>query len=345
MKIWILTGKFGQGHYSAAKALEEEFLEQGHEVVISDIVELLYPKLSKSIYYTFNNLICRNSTIYNFINELGRKQKKNRIHFNNSAIDKAIQSISPDIIVTTWSACAREISGYSIPVYVCITDMGIHQGWIERHVQGYLVATEDVKKKLLNIGLDEDKIHIFGIPVKKAFKEAYKKNIDTKKLLIMGGGLGILPWIDQLLSELKGHKDIKITVITGNNKRLFEKIRRKHLSVKVVGYTREVHKYMKEANLLISKPGGVSIFECIYTETPCIAVFPEYKQEIENSKFIASRKIGEVVWQGEDIGTSALNLLMNDKKLMEYQANIVRLKQEIESAKQEEVWCEYENAI
>lgn len=343
MKIWILTCKFGQGHFSVAKALEEEFTDNGHEVIVSDIVELLHPRYIKTIYYVFNKIICRSGLLYNFINGLGRSKKSCKN--DRKAITIALDKIKPDRIVTTWSACARILCKIKVPIYVYITDVGVHEGWICDNVQGYFVASSDVKRKLISMGVDRDKIKIRGIPVKKSFNMSNKKATFKKKILIMGGGLGILPWIEDAIKDLSDYSELDITVITGKNKKLYKKLSKKYPYVKVIGFTKEVHQYMSETDLLVSKPGGVSLFEGIYTETPCIAVYPQYKHEIENAAFITDKEIGEVIWKDEDIGEAIINLFKDEERYEKYKKNIIDIKREIRSERRLERWGMYDDVI
>ena len=76
-------------------------------------------------------------------------------------MQKAFEEIQPDVIITTWSACARMIGSVSVPIYVCITDLGVHEGWIAPHVQGYFVATQDVAEKLIGMGVEKRKIRSY----------------------------------------------------------------------------------------------------------------------------------------------------------------------------------------
>lgn len=342
MKVWIVTARFGQGHFSAAKAIEEEYKARGYEVIVSDIMELLYPFLSSWIYGVFNHIICRHAAIYNFLNEFGRNPKKERNQ--SQQVQKAFKEIQPDVILTTWSACARMLGPLPVPIYVCITDLGVHTGWIAPHVQGYFAATQDVAQKLIQMGVAKEKIHIHGIPVKKVFREINHKPKSSNKILIMGGGLGILPWVDKLLDELREYPQIKITVIAGNNRRLYRKLERKYPFVTVLGFTNEVFRYLAESDLLVSKPGGVSLFESIYAETPCVAVFPSYKHELDNAEFIQKQEIGSVVWSGESAGACVVNLLKNGDVCQKYQLNIKKIKQELQAQQGEEQYV-IEHAI
>lgn len=344
MKVWILTSQFGQGHFSAAKALAEEFIEQGHEAIITDVVELAHPKLCKAIYGGFNHIICRSASVYNFFNQFGRNPKdesKANKHLQNMA-----KAIAPDLVITTWSACARMLGDISAPVYVCITDVGVHAGWICNKAKGYFVADNHVKKILIDMGVAPETISVRGIPVKKVFRGNHVACAQTgKKVLIMGGGLGILPWIAPLLDSLLSYPEIQITVITGKNKKLHKQLTNDFPLVKSLGYTQNVHTYLKETDIFVSKPGGVSMFESINTFTPIVAVFPEYEQEFDNAQFIERNAIGKVVYRGDSIGNKIISLLENERKLSELKSNVFSLKQELEKTQNKLDWKVLANVV
>lgn len=52
-----------------------------------------------------------------------------------------------------------------------ITDFDIHQLWIDRHLDGYCVATPELASLLSRYGISSDIIHTTGIPVRKSFYE------------------------------------------------------------------------------------------------------------------------------------------------------------------------------
>ena len=67
MKVLILTGKFGMGHYSASYSIEEQLKStiENSDVTIVDIFDYTLPHISKLIYRSFSLLIKRASICYN----------------------------------------------------------------------------------------------------------------------------------------------------------------------------------------------------------------------------------------------------------------------------------------
>ena len=233
MKILILTSCFGNGHLSVAQALEEEYASYGQSVIVRDVLNIVYPKFHNIIYLFFNRFICRKSYLYNFLNQFGRKNRKKSQ--SSKRLLKELDKIQPDMIVTTWSGCGNFIGRLNIPVCICITDVGFHPGWLYPYATQYLVATNDVSKRLEEYGISKDKILVRGIPVKKEFYDLVpqRKFMNKKKILIMGGGLGIIPWLDDFLFEIKDVSNLEITIVTGRNQSLFKKIKNEYPSVHV----------------------------------------------------------------------------------------------------------------
>ncbi len=333
MMIWILTSGFGSGHRSAAQALAEEYRRKGDTVVVSDIVELLYPRKAKLIYAFFSRVICRNSWLYNFLNQFGRGRYESRK--TSSALQKEMDRLRPNQIITTWSGCGRKLGKVPIPVHVCITDLGAHTGWIYPYAASYWVATREVAEKLEKLNVAAEKIHVRGIPVQEKFRCLPEKAIlhKTKQLLIMGGGLGIIPWVDDFLQNIKGMPGVSVTVVAGNNQKLYDRLQREYPWVHTVGFVHNIDQYLAQADFLLSKPGGISLFESIYATTPYIAMNPAYEHELENADFIKKKQIGLVIHTGESVYWKIKVLLANEELCRTYQTNMVQLRREIEQSR------------
>lgn len=194
---------------------------------------------------------------------------------------------------------------------------------------------------LLSKGVDAEKIIINGIPVRKYFKKEMKvQYIDNKKkILIMGGGLGLIRNLDNILDQLYESRGVHITIITGKNKKLLKKIKKDYPKIDVVGYTDQVYKYMERSDLLITKPGGISTFEAIYTTTPLYIIKPFLSQEIGNAEFIERMLIGKIDWEdNSNISEDIISLISNERLLEEMKYNMQLLKNEVSESKLKKVY-------
>ncbi|MBM6818295.1 MULTISPECIES: glycosyltransferase [Clostridia] len=341
MKILILTGKFGMGHYSVSEAIGQEISSRDSniEVSIVDILDYLMPTASKILYKSFNTLVTKWSNLYNFVNINNEDNNiKTFNYFFVKGLDRLFLEFNPDIVISTLPISSQYISKYkslkksNIPLFTFITDISSHSEWIHKNTDFYFVGDISIKKSLIDKGIDENKIIVSGIPVKQGFKDKiikFDKN-KSKEILIMGGGLGLISFNKNLFESLNNEKNIKTTVITGNNKKMFEQLKSKYKNIEVLGYTNKIDFYMKRADLIISKSGGITLFEAIYSETPIYVVNPFLLQEVKNAKFIEKRKIGQVVWNEEmDIAKDILSLINDDKAILKMKSNMKKVKENI----------------
>lgn len=340
MGILILTAKFGYGHTSAAYSIKEKILleNSNYNVEIIDFIEYLFPNTSKIIYGIFNFLVNKCCTLYNFLNKIASKNSKAPLKsFIVRKIDKLLNDNSIDMCISVFPICSQYISAYktlkksNTILNTCITDIDVSKEWISNETNLYFVASEKTKANLINMGVEQEKIVVSGIPVKRKFN--CKKDLKIKKnILIMGGGLGLIPSIDEFLTDLDNNDSFTINVLMGNNKKMYDKISNKYKNVNVIGFTNEVYKYMKEADLIVTKAGGVTMFEAIASRTPLFIIKPFLKQEIGNALFIENNNIGKVVWnKSRSLSSDILKLIENKEKRLEMINNMQKIKMNLET--------------
>lgn len=337
MNILILTAKYGMGHYTASISIKEELENKNVHVDVVDFFEIMYPKLKNIIYNVFDFLVSRCGRIYNFFYRFMADTDKapfKRIIKNR--IEKMIQDKKVDIIISTFPVCSKYVSAYKktnnsdIKLYTYITDVEANKEWFTDETDMYFVASYDTKRQMENCKIPKEKIKVVGIPVRKEFKEeSYKKN--KNEIVIMGGGLGLIPYIENTLYKLLKNKKIHITLLAGKNEKIFNKYYNKYPNMTVVGYTNEVYKYMEKAEIIITKPGGITLFEAIHSKTPIYVLYPFLSQEIGNAKFIENNKIGEVVWnKKENVTQDILTLLGTPSKLEYMKENMQKIRNNLE---------------
>lgn len=107
------------------------------------------------------------------------------------------------------------------------------------------------------------------------------------------------------------------------------------------GYTDEVYKYIEKAELIITKPGGITLFEAIYSKTPIFVLRPFLSQEIGNAKFIENNGIGTVVWDKSENRTQDILKLLRTPKLLErMRKNMEQIKSSLEKLTVIDVYME-----
>lgn len=335
MNILILTGKFGMGHYSVAEAIKEDILtsQPDANIFIVDIIEYMFPQASPMIYKWFNFMVGKCSSLYNFLNDTARRF--NGVRFKKKVtqkIAKLIEEHDADLVVTTlhlgsqYVSTYKELTGKNIPLYTYITDVTAHEDWIAKKTDLYFVASENTKNTLVSKGVSPHHINVSGIPVKQCFKKRKDLSELNKKteILIMGGGLGLIPCVNDFLNKLVSQKNLHITMITGTNEKLKNKMQSQYPQIDVIGYTNRVSFYMEKADLLITKSGGVTTFEAIYSNTPLYIIKPFLIQELGNAEYIEQATIGRVVrTKNIDIAQDVLALVRNKALLQKMKHNMM----------------------
>lgn len=337
MNILILTAKYGMGHYTVATSLKQELENESTKVEVIDFFDFIFPKTKTIVYGMFDFLVRKCNRIYNFFYK--RSAETNFVPFNGiikKRIEKIIKEKNIDIIISTFSVCSKYISAYkkandnNLKLYTYITDIDVKKEWLTSETDAYFVASYETKMKMIQYNIKKDKIKVIGIPVKKEFKEILNEKCENE-VVIMGGGLGLIPHIQKFLNDLGQNENIHITLLTGKNEKMFNKYNNQYSNVTVIGYTDEVYKYLQRAQLIITKAGGVTLFEAIYSKTPIYALYPFLSQEMGNAKFIEKSGIGVVNWNKKrNITQDILKLLNTPKKLESMKNNMQKIKNDLE---------------
>ena len=304
MNILILTGKFGMGHWSASQSLRQQLLRAfpGAEVEVLDFVAEAMPNASEAMYKCFNLLVTRGSGLFNLYYKLTQDLPADaRPLFETLFLDKLEELVAarrPDAVIATHPLCARMVSrwkgetGSALPLITCVTDLSSHSEWIHKYTDCYLVGSNDIRSRLAAKGVDRDIICVTGIPVRCEFKRPVRRRPGRERnLLIMGGGLGLLPKRDSFYEALDALPGVHTTIITGNNRKLYDRLAGKYAHIEVLGFTDRVYDYMARADLVLTKPGGITLFETIFSELPILAWEPFLQQERNNARFITRYQI------------------------------------------------------
>ncbi len=326
MNILILTGKFGMGHWSAAQSLRQQLLgsHPGASVEVVDFPAYALPNFSGLLYKFFNLMVTRGRHIFNMYYRItGKGHPDAHPPFEGIFLERLTQLLStqcPDVVIATHPLCAQLASRLkdkakgSIPIHTedggplhyflvtCVTDVSTHPEWINHNTDCYLVPSGDIRRSMEKGGVDPALICVTGIPVREEFRrlnargEGQAMHSDDRKreLLIMGGGLGLLPKDNAFYEALNRIPHTHTTIITGRNKRLYRRLRGRWENIQVEGYVGQVWDYMAKADLIVSKPGGITLFEAIFARVPILSWPPTLQNERSNARWMVEKGIGWV---------------------------------------------------
>jgi processive 1,2-diacylglycerol beta-glucosyltransferase len=211
-----------------------------------------------------------------------------------------------------------------------ITDFEAHALWMESCVDLYCVAAEETKARLVARGTSAENIVATGIPIaakfsakvdSKAVRKNYGLRDDQRVLLVLSGGFGMGP-VAEILAELdKVPNEFQTVVVTGRNEELRRELAaqdRKH-PTHILGFASNMHELMAIADLVITKPGGLTSSEAMAMGKPLFILNPIPGQEAANSDFLLERGAAGKVNRVEDL-PYRIEQLLGSKKLTQMAA-------------------------
>ena len=181
-----------------------------------------------------------------------------------------------------------------------------------------------MRAALLARGVAASRTFLTGIPVDPRFalippraqaRRALGLGEDDERMvvLIMAGGLGIGPLEMMLRGLLRVRRPISAVVLVGKNDRRGARLRRWckqwPFSVEIRGFEENVFDYMHAADVLLTKPGGLSVTEALVARLPMVLVKPLGGQEERNTRYLLERRAALFAETEEEVGLAAQRLL------------------------------------
>ncbi|MDD5132785.1 MAG: glycosyltransferase [bacterium] len=347
-KILFLYIHPGTGHESAAKALQEAVRNINPRIYTEaiDSLRYTYPILSTVLSKTYSGIIKRTPQLWDYLydnpdivnatatlrNMLGKLKLKK--------IEKLLEYYNPDVVVCTQAApcmlisAYKEQTGWRKPLVAVVTDYRAHAYWHAPFTNLFVVPTGQTKQDLIQLGIQERKIKVLGIPIDPKFaisqdktsaKQRMKLNPWLPTILVMGGSQGLGP-MDAVISQLaEVRMPIQTIVICGTNRKLRRKIKRKTFhfgsTIRVMGYTKNIDKIMDACDLIITKPGGMTSSEALAKSLPMIIINPIPGQEEKNSQFLCRHNVAIRLDNINNLQQTIEYLIRHPEKLETMQEN------------------------
>lgn len=313
--VLILAASAGAGHIIAARGLAEAFRKRvpGLEVEVHDVLQTT-TWLFRTLYAGGYDALVEHfpagmGWLYEITDRLPKRSGGDlRAAFQNLNARRTRRYIvdhRPRLIVNTHFLPAEIVASMrrerrlSCPHATVITDFEPHRLWAQRPTERYYTAFEEGKAHLLTWGVDPNRVLVSGIPVRPTFeqprergelRQALDLDPDRPVVLLLCGGCGIRPTLELLEGLITIRRAAQIVTITGRNVHLHASVdsllRRLDRPVRLIGFTSAMHEWMRAADLLISKPGGLTASEALVCGLPLVIVNPIPGQEARNSDYL-----------------------------------------------------------
>ncbi len=350
-RVLIMSAGAGTGHIKAAEALELSFAADGRvaEVINNDALQYTN-KLFRDFYSRFYTSLVRSAPNflgwwYKTTDEPWHTDTMRHMidRLNTKPLVRFIREFDPHITVCTHYMPAGIISHLiatkqlQARLSIVVTDFDFHAMWLSRSFHRYFVAIDETRAHLEMLGIPNERITVSGIPIDPVFQHPINReeerlqlglNPDKPVLLLSAGAYGVGPteFIVERMFNLGS--DAQTVVICGRNdelkQRILQLVDSRSSRFKVLGYTGEMHKLMKLADIFIGKPGGMTTSEAIACGLPMCVVSPIPGQEERNSDHLLEEGIAVKCNDLTTLPFKLERLLEDPERLSRMKANALR---------------------
>lgn len=242
-----------------------------------------------------------------------------------------IRAFGPDVIVITemWPAVLlsplKARGAVAAPAVGVFTDYGVHDLWVQPGVDHYCVASPEMRAALCAAGVEEARIDVTGIPLMPGFRHPPSREearsalgIDPGRavVVLLGGGLGL--GLEEVAKDmLASGTDAQYLVVAGRNPVTIGRLRAlagAFPQLQVFGWTECIEQLMRAADVVVGKPGGLTVAETMACGRPLLATRCLRGQEGFNIRFLEAHAVGRLV-PDADLAATLAALLADREQL------------------------------
>jgi processive 1,2-diacylglycerol beta-glucosyltransferase len=343
-RILILTLSVGTGHVRAAEVLQRALYDciDPVEVRLLDALKVARSWFLTLYVHSYWWSLRRAPGLWRWFFE--RRQKK--LHratapswvFRRGCREvlEQLKAYAPHLVIANEigaveiAALGKREGWFRAPILAVQTDFQTEPPWVQAEVDVYCVASGEARSQLVNWGTSPNRILVCGIPVDPVFGAPFDKtellralglNGQRPIVLVMGGGMGPAP-LDAIVEslELCGFP-LQVLVVAGQDRMLrqaLEQLRRKvTLDLHVFGWTDTIPQLMAVADLLITKPGGLTTAEALSAGLPMIVTHPIPGPEERHVSYLAQQGVAVQARTLEEIPQLVTRMLSKPENLAE----------------------------
>ncbi len=319
-RILILTADYGYGHRSAANAIAQALQEMHGEDCQVDIVNPMNdphaPPVLRDGANGYDKMVRAAPDLYKLGYQVGDTQVVSGIVKNSltlmlfNAIREIIHQKQPDVIICTYSsyqaslAAIFDLEKIHIPVITVVTDLAtVNRLWFHPVADVCVVPTQAVYDLAIKAGLPTEKVKIVGIPVRPdLMKEnqdqaAIRRNLGWREDLFTVLAIGskrVEHLHDALYILNHSGFPLQLVIAAGGDEEFYQRCQETqwHVETHVYNFVDEMGTFMRGADCVLGKAGGLTVSEALACGLPMILVDVIPGQEIGNAEHVVSGNAG-----------------------------------------------------
>ena len=352
-KVLILYAPLGAGHGSAAKAIAEVFSLKYPDIDVKNInvLDFAFEIFKQGLPWAFFNLNLKAPFLYKWIYKYYNHQSRYKFlnNVSNVILEKSrfvefIKEFNPDFIISTNPLPMQLVSKTKekniidiLSANVC-TDFGFHSFWHNADVNYYFVADEEIKKSLIEHGVDSKKIQVVGIPTSLKFNNTLDRekiinnlgfDISRPILLIVGGRTSYKKLLTIISGVKQKNNGLQFIIVAGRDKILQKKMKDSKISndpsVRIFDFVDNLDEYMTAADLILTKAGGLTVSECLVKSLPMVINDIIPGQEEDNVNYIVNHGVGVKADNVKESIVAVNKLFLQPEKLTAMRENCKKI--------------------
>lgn len=291
-KLLILSSDTGEGHNSAARALEATAAISGLNVSVRKPLEES-GKFNRTLGSLYNTILSRcpqQMGNYFWLVHRCRPNERDFLYANaRKFIGDFLDSEKPDIVLSVHPMLNHFIQRFikeerlGVPCHTLLTDPfpPFWQGWASPWVDRFFVPTPEALQELTAMGVAAWRIERVPMPVRSQFRpftanarEAFhdELNLDpATTILLNGGARGGGPLFAIYRAVRKAAPGANILVVCGRNEKLQRRIdAANHPRTRTFGFVQDIHRFIAGSDLVLTKPGALSTYETLACGVPVL---------------------------------------------------------------------------
>ena len=344
--VLILHATAGAGHTRAAQAIAAALKPSGRSYRVVDTLECTSALFRRLYVKSYIDLVQKAPELWGYfydksdvVSAPDSKRARARLAFdqlNTRSFKTLLAEAKPEVIICTHFLPLELLSDLkgrgklNTPVHAVITDVSPHAFWVYPHIEHYHVATPSAARELARKGFPAERISVTGIPVDPVFAQRTPAPAARAKLglpekptvLLLSGGFGIGPMKQMLASFAESRSDLSLVVVAGKNAELEKECQalaaKLPVPARVLGFVSNMHELMDAADLIVTKPGGLTTTEILAKGKPMALVAPIPGQEQRNCEYLLEEGAAVRLY---DVGDAAHYL----EKWLEDEARMKRM--------------------
>jgi len=316
-RILVLSASVGAGHLRAAEAVTLALRQLDPTAVVEnlDVLDFTNAAFRRLYARSYLDLVNRLPHVLGYFYDLldrapSPQHKSDRLRLlveklNLRRFLRFLRTEQWDVIVNAhflpaeMIAALRRCQEINTPHLTVTTDFETHRLWVNQPCDHYFTATEEGALNLQQWGVPAADVTVTGIPIHPAFSQPmdlaecrtrFGVAGDRPVVLQLAGGFGVGPVEKLYCGILAVETPLELIVVAGRNEELKTRLAQiepppRHRT-HVLGFTTQMHELMALANLVVSKPGGLTTSEALACGTPMAVVNPIPGQESRNSDYL-----------------------------------------------------------